>query len=77
MKNIIEDILDRVFNVVTMTGIMFVLFIYVIIMVGLNEEKAHVEQRLQVAACYDIGMVRIMSDAGPRCVLPANLSAIK
>lgn len=77
MKDIVNLIMDRIFSFGTLIAIIVALFFFLIIRVGQNEKQEREELRLQVAACYNIGMVRVESDAGPRCALPANLPAIK
>lgn len=77
MKNIVNNILDRVFSFSTLFIIMIALTMYALTRVVQQDQQQQEEYRLQVAACYNVGMVRVESEAGPRCALPSNLPAIK
>lgn len=77
MKDIVKLILDRVFNFTTLIAISFALLIFLFIRLDQMEGLERDERKLQVAACYNTGMVLVESDAGPRCAKPSDLAAIK
>lgn len=77
MKNVIDAIFNRVFSFggfVVVFGALFVLTMSTIA----TKEKA--ENELAIAttkACYDGGLIKVETDAGPYCVAPANLVKVK
>lgn len=77
MKDIMKNILDRVFSISTFAFIAAGLFIFLIIRIGEKERFEKEQRKAQVAACYNVGMVLVESDAGPRCATPSNLIAMK
>lgn len=77
MKDIVNLIIDRVFSFPIFAFVVAFLLIFLVIKVGEKERQEAASLQAQVAACYNLGMVRVDSDAGPRCALPANLPAIK
>lgn len=77
MKDIVKLIFDRVFSFTTLIAVSFALIIFVSIRVDQKNDLERDARKMQVAACYDAGMVLVESDAGPRCAKPADLAAIK
>lgn len=77
MKNIVNLVFDRIFSFPTFAFAAAFLLIFLVIKLGEKDRQEDALRQAQVAACYNLGMVRVDSDAGPRCALPANLPAIK
>jgi hypothetical protein len=74
-------IIEKVFNVVFSFGMsMFLLCVgFFLLLNGMfvEENKRKELTQLRTEACYAQGMVLVVSDAGQRCVTPANLVKVK
>lgn len=77
MKNVIDAIFDRVFSFagfIVVFGALFVLTMSTLV------TQKNAERDLAVAitkACYDGGLIKVETDAGPYCVAPTNLVKVK
>ena len=77
MKNVINAIFDRVFSFggfVTVFGGLFVLIMSTLV----TQENAERDLAIAITkACYDGGLIKVETDAGPYCVAPTNLVKVK
>ncbi len=76
-----KDILKTVFDCVFSFGMfMFLFCVGVVVLFGsliVEENKRKELTQLRTGACYAQGLVLVESDAGQRCVAPANLVKVK
>lgn len=70
MKNILETVFKRVFSGTTLFMLGAASFGFLLVATA---DK----QQTQESICYAQGMVRVKTDAGPRCVVPNSLVEIK
>ena len=74
---IIETVLDYVFSLGMLLTILCVGFFFVIGALMIKTEEQRDLTQLRTETCYAQGMVLVQSDAGQRCVAPANLIKVK
>lgn len=77
MKNISKTVIDNVFS---FGGFMTAVGIVIVLLFSNLLSKEQALQELDVAttkACYDSGMIKVDTDAGFYCVVPANLVKVK
>lgn len=77
MKEVFNQVMDRIFSFGTFVFLMFFVFVYILLLIGENEDRKREETRVATEACYSQGMVLVQSDAGPRCASPQSLVKVK
>ena len=77
MKDILKTVFDYVFSFETFVALFCVgiLLSFVVMIIKENERIDLTQARTE--ACYARGMVLVQSDAGERCVAPADLVEAK
>lgn len=76
-NKIAQFVFDKIFSGVTFAIAIGGLFFYLIMSIAQSEEAERQQTKALTAACYAGGMVLVDTDAGKRCVAPANLVVIK
>ena len=74
---IVKDIFEAVFS---FTGFMTVAIILLMLILSAAIKKDNADKALAEAttkACYDTGMIKVDTDAGFYCVVPASLVKVK
>jgi hypothetical protein len=81
MKKFAMNFLEGFFEQLFSFGMfIFILCIGFVLLIGgmlVEETKRKELTQLRTEACYAQGMVLVVSDAGQRCVAPANLVKVK
>lgn len=74
---IVKDIFEAVFSFAGFMTIACVLLILILTAAIKNENAEKALAAAITKACYDTGMIKVDTDAGAYCVVPANLVKVK
>lgn len=77
MKDMFKTLCEYVFSGGFFLFLSCVAFIYCMVFMVNADNNKRANTRAEVAACYANGMVRVDTDAGPRCVVPSSLVVVK
>lgn len=77
MKNVIDAICARVFSFGGFVTVAAGLFVLIMSNIATKEKAENDLAKATTKACYDGGMIKVDTDAGAYCVVPANLVKVK
>jgi hypothetical protein len=77
MKKFFEGVFEAVFSFTTFMLMVFLLLGYAMTQAVLNEREEQALEQATVKACYNVGLVKVDTEAGVYCVAPANLVKVK
>lgn len=75
--NVVKDIFGFIFNGFTLFILAVAFFGYMIVGTASADQAEKEKRRAATELCYNVGMVLVDTDAGPRCAAPQNLARIK
>lgn len=74
---IVKDIFEAVFSFAGFMTVAMVLLILILTAAIKNDNDKKALAAATTKACYDTGMIKVDTDAGAYCVVPANLVKVK
>ena len=74
---IVKEIFESVFSFAGFMTIAIVLLLLILTAAIKNENAEKALSEAITKACYDTGMIKVDTDAGAYCVVPANLVKVK
>ncbi len=74
---IVKEIFDAVFSFGGFMTVAIVLLLLILTAAIKNDNDKKALAAATTKACYDTGMIKVDTDAGAYCVVPANLVKVK
>lgn len=74
---IVKEIFEAVFSFAGFMTVAIVLLLLILTAAIKNENAEKALAEAITKACYDTGMIKVDTDAGAYCVVPANLVKVK
>ena len=74
---IVKEIFEAVFSFAGFMTVACVLLVLILTAAMKNDNDKKVLAEAITKACYDTGMIKVDTDAGAYCVVPANLVKVK